>query len=215
MNKTTVPTMALLSAILLPLAGCGGGGDTAKTPMEAIENFRRAILDKDADAMKACFHTTENTEKMVAAMADFMIAATEFEEAMVAEYGDDAAKDMKGGMKELKDENWVEKVTIEEKGDTAVARMEGKNQPMNLVKKDGAWYIDAAGMAGPTGGKKDLTAEDAEKAAGMMTTMGEAMKKVGKNIGTEGYTAEKINEEMGTAMMEAMMGSMGEKPKQP
>lgn len=53
-----------------------------------------------------------------------------------------------GGMKmgPTKDDVKLEDVSIEVKGDTAVATAEGQDDPLRMVKRDGRWYLDFKSM---------------------------------------------------------------------
>ena len=197
--KMMLAVIACLSVSLS--AGCS---KKASTPKEALENMAEAIRDGDSEAFVACFDATEDQEKFLGVMCELTSAMMKFEEAMVDEYGEDAVK--KGGSKsnldDFKDDKWIEDVEIKIDGDKATATKKGQKKPLNLVKKDGGWKIDAGDMA------DEKQVKDLDKALKMFDAMIKATKDATDKIGKDGYTAEKINKEMGEEMMKAMMAGM-------
>ncbi len=197
--KTMLAVMVCLSVSLS--AGCS---KKASTPKEALENMAQAMRDGDSEAFVACFDATEDQEKILGVMCEMMSTMMKFEEAMVEEYGEDAVKKdgSKNNFGDLKDDKWLEDVEIKIDGDKATATKKGEGKPMNLVKKDGGWKIAAEDMAG------ENQTKDMDKALKMFEAMTKAMKDATGKIGKDGYTAEKINQEMGAEMMKAMMSGM-------
>lgn len=213
--------VAILMGCILLVAGCGdkekqedtsapAPKESASTsPLQALENMRLALLAGDKEAFADCFEDTAEQKEMLEVFAEFTITANQFKEAMIKAYGEEEVKQAMGDRKQgmdLDDENWLDEVKIEIEGDTATAAIEGESQVLNLVKTEGLWKIDAASMFGPMKGQGD---EDMEQATKMFQTMGKVMKDVQQKIGQEGYTAEKINQELGQAMMMAMMQAAG------
>ena len=143
-------------------------------------------------------------------MCEMTSITMKFEDAMKKEYGEDAVEQIgpKGGLDEIRDETWLDKVEIKIDGDKATAVKEGESDPLNMVKKDGVWKISADAMLPPEGIK------DADKTSKMFETMAKVYKDATANIGKEGYTAEKIKQEMGEAMMKAMV-EMAMPPEEP
>ncbi len=204
MNKITM--LMLIAVCSLVVAGCSSSTTkSADTPKQALENMRQAMLNSDADAFAACFDATEKQAELLKEMCGVFGKMISFQKAMVKEYGEDVVQGNKitGPMGDFEDDKWLDDATVEIDGDKATVTKD--NNPAKLVKKDGAWKIDIATM---TGSKDNVSDEDMAKVAKMMSAMGDAMDSAQKNIGKEGYTAEKINQEMGQAMMKAMMGGM-------
>ena len=197
MKKQMALMVVLLAAVAIFAVGCGD--KKADTPKQAMENMQEALLEGDSDAFVACFDATEDEKKVLASMCDFLSTMHKFQEAMKKAYGEDAVNE-KGD--DLADKKWLEEITVKIDGDKATVMKKGESKPMNLVKKDGAWKIVPDDM---------LPQEDVDKALKMFEVMAKAHKDQMGNIGKDGYTAEKINEELGNAMMKAMMGNM---PKQ-
>ncbi|MCD4699361.1 MAG: hypothetical protein K8R91_02165 [Phycisphaerae bacterium] len=198
--KTILAVIACLSVSLS--AGCS---KKASTPKEAMENMVKAMRDGDSKAFVACFDATEDQEKVLGAMCEMMSAMMKFEEAMVDEYGEDAVK--KGGstgsLGDFKDDKWLEDLEIKIDGDQATAAKKGEKEPLNLVKKDGGWKIDAGDMT------DENQTKDVDKALKMFEAMAKVTKDATDKIGKDGYTAEKINQEMGADMMKALMENAG------
>lgn len=164
----------------------------------------KAMQDGDSEAFVACFDATEDQEKFLGVMCEMVSTSIKFEEAMVKEYGEDAVN--KGGSKsnldDFKDDKWLDDIEIKIDGDKATAIKKGEKEPLNLVKKDGGWKIVAEDMAG------ENQMKDLDKALKMFEAMIKVTKDATDKIGKDGYTAEKINKEMGEAMMAAMMAGM-------
>ncbi len=186
--------LAVIACLSLSLsAGCS---KKASTPKEALENMVKAMQDGDSEAFVACFDATEDQEKFLGVMCEVTYAKMKFKEAMVKEYGEDAIP--KSYLDDFKDDKWLEDMEIKIDGDKATATKKGQKEPLNLVKKDGEWKIDA----------KDMADENQMKDMGMTLKMFEALTKAMKDatskIGKKGYTAEKIHKEMYEEMAKAM-----------
>ncbi len=189
--------VVLVAGMAMFAIGCGGGGaKDAKTPKEACVNMTEAVETGDEALFLSAVHTED--EEMAKAMFGQISAMYDYSKKFEAEYGKAPGK---GGKKMPTSKDVAEKVKIKEDGDKAVATMPGQSGDMDLVKKDGVWKVDIS-KGTPTGAEK-------EKALKMSKTMADVVKEVTGKIGTEGYTAEKIEKELGAAMMKAMMSSMG------
>ncbi|MGC9454710.1 MAG: hypothetical protein ACP5HU_07580 [Phycisphaerae bacterium] len=87
-------------------------------------------------------------------------------------------------------------------GDKAYGTVPGDDDEMVLIRKDGQWYMDMEAEADfPSG-------EDAEKMVQMFSSMADIVREKQDRIGEDGVTAESLSEELGVAMMGAMMGGM-------
>ena len=210
--KTT--GIKVLLAILCPLVilGCGDKGDSpqkADTPRQALDNMRLALMARDKEAFADCFEASGKQGEMIDAFYEFSAVASKFDQAMNKAYGEDAVKQAMGGHSKgvpFQDESWLEDVTIQVDGNTATAVKQGESQPLRLAKKDGLWRINAESMLGEA---KDQSDEDTERLIKMFQLMAGVVTDVSQTIGQPGYTAEKINQEMGKAMMMAMMQAAG------
>jgi len=172
----------------------GGAFLIPGTPMQALKNFQAAMLSGDKNAIADCVEGSEKHMEFLAATSEMSTVAIRFQDAMKAAYGDDAVR---GAGPTPFD---IEGFKIKIDGDTAVATKPGET--LKLVKKGGLWKIDANTIM------SEAELEEAFQAMGMMKAMMEAHKGVMGKIGKEGYSAEKINQEVNKAMGEAMRSSM-------
>ena len=93
---------------------------------------------------------------------------------------------------------------VTEDGDKAtVTRKDDADEPLNLVRKDGKWYIDPEGMLGDSG---EMTAEALEKRLEQTAAMVKVYEDLADKAGEDGMTAEKLKAALMEAMMAAMMG---------
>jgi len=227
-------TMLLLIGVGLLVAGCGsdddgngddGNGDDAKgggtsrgsgastradagataanAVVEALKSFKAAMLSGDKNAIAGCIEGSDKHIEFFAATSDVLAVISRYQDAMQAAYGDDV---IRGGGRRPFD---IEGVEIKIDGDTAVAAKPGSDDVMKLVKKGGLWKIDANAMM------PEEKLEQASQTMGMMKAMAEAQKGVMGKIGKEGYSAEKINEEVNKAMAEARALSTRPGPPRP
>jgi len=213
-----IAALALAVLICAGLAaGCKKGAESgapkierATTPQQTLENMQAALLSGDSKAFADCFEASGEEAKALGAFAEFMCAAAEFSQAMEKAYGKEATGDspLGGAQAQLTDKSWLDAVEITQEGDTATVTAEGESTPLTLVRTEGVWKIQMESMTGEAGGMEPGDADDAVK---MFGAMAQAMRSSMNNIGKPGYTAEKINQEVGMAMMAAMMQGAMEK----
>ena len=212
------------SAVMVSLAiGCGKGGDSSKagkggkvtpsavkaqSPKEAVLNFAKAFETADKGLLLASVEASPKEQPVIEAMFDMATAMAKFNEKMTKAYGEEAmAKSgAKVGSKIPKQAEIEKKLKITETGDKAVANLEGEKDPMQLVKVDGAWKVDATAMLA-----QDKGAGDLDQMVKMSAAMIKAVDDVSENIGKPGTTAQSVNEEFGKRMMAAMMEMMPKK----
>ena len=210
MKKVMLTVSVAVLAMLV--IGCGGkdngGGGTSKVtaPQQTLENMRLAMLAGDSEGFVACFDVSPEQETMLKKFPPFAKAASEYEAEMIKAYGKDAMGDgaVSTDMSDMKDENWLESVTITVDGDKAVAKKKGEDSPINLIKKNGVWKIaDNFLMTGATD-------EEVEQGIKMIELMTKMFSNAKTKIGKEGYTAKKIQQEMQVEVMRSMMVSQGQ-----
>lgn len=85
----------------------------------------------------------------------------------------------------LTDERWIENINFKVSGDKATCIVQPEQSTKHFVKKDGGWKIVA----------DDVTALS-EEGMVLLSIAGEMYKAAMEKIGREGYTAEKIFEEL-------------------
>lgn len=189
-------------AAMMMLAGCGDDiPDDQSTPKAALEKFIAAVEAGNGDKMLEVVEASEEQKPMIRAMGSFFGASIDFEKAAKAKFGDE----WKGGDNDMPGQEFadfkskLDTVEVKEEGDKATLTMPGEKEPMHMVKKDGKWYIKDISEDMPKDPK------EVEKAVKMMEAMTKAMKDVRPKIDEKGMTAEKLQQELGAAMMAAMM----------
>ena len=214
--KQTMKTLlknATMIVALLTMTCLSAGADEAKneTPKAALEKMAKAMAKGDTDSFVSCFDATKEEAKVLKAMGDFVGTTAKFQKAMVDAYGKEAVEDHQEGLQKMLDGNLVENVQIKIDGDKAVATMEGDEEPLDLVKKDGSWKIVPKSMLAEMVKLGDTPADlnnAHQESIKMFQSMTDAHKKVMPMIGKEGKTAEEIHAAMGQAMMKAMLENM-------
>lgn len=194
MNTGTKTIAVLLAASLLVVVGCGT--PEAKTPKDAAVNFVKSLHSGDKDLFLASVSIDD--KELAEAMFDTMAPMLDFAKAFEAEYGKDKMEGMNLGdiptVAEVTD-----KLEIKEDGDKATGKLPGKDDPIELIKKDGIWKVDLA---------KDMpSAAEREQVMKMAKAMGDAVGKAKERIGKD--SAEDVMKALGAAMMAAMMGAAG------
>ncbi|MCY2926662.1 MAG: hypothetical protein NT031_14735, partial [Planctomycetota bacterium] len=120
----------------------------AKTPKDAVLNFAKAFEANDKALLLSCIQASPKEQAVLEAMFDMATSMAKFNEKMIKAYGKEAVA--KAGVKDEssfpKSAELESKLTIAETGDKALATMEGKKEPMPLVKVAGAWKVDVATM---------------------------------------------------------------------
>jgi hypothetical protein len=192
-NTGTKTIAVLLTASLMLVVGCGA--PEAKTPKDAAMNFVKSIHNSD----KALFLASVDIEdtELAEAMFDTMAPMIDFAKAFEAEYGKDKMEGM--SMDDIPTVDDVEKMEIKEDGDKATGTLAGKDDPIQLIKKDGVWKVDMS---------KDMpSAKERDQVLKMAKGMGDAVEKAKERIGKD--SAEDVMKAFGAAMMAVMMGAAG------
>jgi len=172
------------------------GATAANAVLEALKSFKAAMLSGDKNDIAACIDGSDRHTEFFAALSEMFAVTTRYQDAMKAAYG---ADDVRGGKENpFAGEAIVTGVEIKIDGDTAVATKPDHDGLWKFVKKGGRWKMDAKSMVS----EKEI--ERALSTMPQMKAMLEAQKRLMGKIGQPGYTAEKINEELGRAMAKAM-----------
>jgi len=213
MKNSIVKILTFVGCALL-VAGCGdkGGGTSAKAPRKAteprgaLENMQLTILAGDKKAFVDCFEAAEKEKYLLGAFCEYVIAMSQFDQAMRKAYGEEGIKETTRGRDpamNFNSENWLNEVSIKVEGDKASIVTKGGGETWQLVRKDGLWKIRAENMLGL---RKDTSDENIEQATKMYQAMAKAVNDVKQKIGQPGYTAEKVNKEFVWAMVKASGG---------
>ncbi len=191
----------LLAAGMIWTIGCGA--PKADTPQQAMKNLKTSIEGGDKDLFMATVAVQDDQKPMIEAMFKVLHEAVALDEALKKQYGKDAS--MKGGPSgELKFEGLDDQANYKVEGDKATFKPKGGGEKIDMVKKDGAWKVEIPDV--PKG-------KQAEQFLKVAPAMAEAFAAGRAKVGKEGYTAEKISEEVGQDIFKAMMGGMGDAMK--
>ncbi|MFW6132457.1 MAG: hypothetical protein ACOC8F_01070, partial [Planctomycetota bacterium] len=211
LKAAPAPVEAADAAGALADGGASEAGDGAEAlppatePKDALRNMLTAVRNRNRAQFVASFDARDEQQQVLSALGDFFFAAVSYMQAMRSEYGPDAVDGDQSDLKAMMGEEWLDQVTIEVDGDTATATHPDRDEPLKLVKVGQEWKISVADMS------KDIAADEADPEAvvQMLQTMTEIHREMTAKVGSEGYTAEKIKQELGQRMMEAIFGGEG------
>lgn len=181
----------------------------ANTPKDAVLSFATAWERRDKAMLLACVQAGPKERAALEAMFDWTTTMMKFQESMVNAYGKDALdktsiRESSGFPKAAQIERGLR---IIQAGDKAAAVMEGTDKPLQLIRIDGVWKIDASAMPGQ---------EDAqnEPMIAMARKMTRILEDVALNVGLPGVTPEWIDTELRQKMLAAgaASGSNGPPP---
>ncbi len=159
----------------------------------------------DREAFVAAFVTSSAEQaKAVAAMADFYVAAGAYQKAMLAAYGKNA---IKLGSRELVDDKWLDSVRVTVDGDRAVAVKLGQDKPLALVKTGHGWRIIPDALLNAIPGA------DLARKAKMCRAIAAAHDAAAGTIGKSGYSAEGIEQQLHSAILNAIFTDMQQTPR--
>lgn len=184
--------------------GCSKGG-AGKTPQDTVMNLKKALEKNDGKGFVACFDATEKQQKMLTALFDVAQASRKLNKAVEKAFGEEGADKFFEGDDEpfnMLEDLSKDDLVVKEDGDKATVTMKDSDaDPMDLVKKDGKWFI-VFDMDEPSD-------EDMEKSMKMFEAMAGVYEDMAKKAGDDGMTVEKLKAAMGEAMMGVMAGMMG------
>ncbi len=176
----------------------------ADTPKQVVTNMHTALRNGNKDALVACFDAAPEEKELLEAAADFILEVKAFQDAMVDAYGRESVEGDNEELVAMFQSDWVDKMTFEITGDTATATHPDEDEPLELVRKDGVWKVKVDKLQV---GAEDEN-EDPAEAIKMMEGMVKIYRETRPNVGAEGYTAERVKEELSTRMMQLMMKHM-------
>ena len=186
--------------------GCAKKEGPAETPKDAVSKFIEGMLEFNKAKFMASL-TGEKQELKAASMyMDYMIAVKDFKQAVIKKYGDsgwahfenDGGAKLSLTMTDNRDKLDAMKVEID--GDKAVCTMPGEAKAVNLLRKNGIWYVNVSDIV-TTGGM------GLEKFIGMWTKMTKLIKGKQQRIGQPGVTAQSLDMELGNELMPILMGN--------
>ncbi len=227
-------TKLLILTMLFLAAGCGKDAENTETesndaitpktkisqetPNDTVKMLVQGVENMDKEAAMALFSGDETTLQAVSGGLDMAFEFQKFEAEAVKAYGqagwDVISADQGDGM----DFNTMDKqfeafknlgaADFKINGDKAVCTIPGEAMPMEFVKKDGLWYIDALKLSPAGNGSGQVNNEMIKASQGILKAIAQAVKDTRLQIGQDGVTPEKLKEAMGKAMGQAMMKAM-------
>ncbi|MCK4275360.1 MAG: hypothetical protein KAX78_02530, partial [Phycisphaerae bacterium] len=157
------------------------------SPREALRNMARAVRYGNKYAFVACFDVSTVHTRKLAALAGLRIAQTRLFQAIMTTYGPDALE--KRVRERLTDEKWIENINFKISGDKATCIVQPGQSAKHFVKKDGGWRIVA-----------DDVAALSEEGMVLLFIAAEMYKAAMEKIDKEGYTSQRILEELDLPM---------------
>jgi len=176
---------------------------TGPGPKDVALAVLKAMETGDGEAMVSCYDCSDEDKAFMKQFTPIGANMHAFATAGAKAYGKDAwmAAAKKAEMEDIAvspfpdftDADKKMKCTVE--GDKATCTLEGMDEPLKLVKKDGKWVALDDSLPPESERKKMLVP---------MTAMSKAMDAVQGKIGQTGVTADKIFEELIQAVAKAM-----------
>jgi hypothetical protein len=171
-----------------------------------MSKFIEGILEFDKAKFMGSLTGTEMEMKAASAFMDYMISVSDFKEAVIDKYGSSgwAHFEKEGGAKLSLDmtdnRDKLDSMKVEIEGDKAVCTMPGEAKAVNLLRKNGVWYVNASNVV-TTGGMSH------EKFIETWTKMNELIKSKQRRIGQPGVTAQSLDMELGNEMIAILTGN--------
>lgn len=153
------------------------------SPREALRNMARAVRYGNKYAFVACFDVSAEHTRKLAAVARLKIAQTRLFQAIMTAYGPDALEERL--RERLTDESWIENINFKISDDKATCIVQPVQSAKHFVKKDGSWKIVA-----------DDVAALSEEGVVLLFIAAEMYKAAMEKIDKEGYTSQRILEEL-------------------
>jgi len=203
MRTKLILTIFVVSLIV---SGCSKKQAPAATPKEAVSKFFEGILEYDKGKFMGSVTGTETELKAASVFIDYMIAVRDFKQAVIGKYGTSgwAHFENEGGAKlslnMTDNRDKLDYLNVEIDGDKAVCTIPGEAKALNLLRKNGVWYMKVSDVV-TTGGV------GLEKFIGTWTKMAELIKDKQQRIGKTGVTAQSLDMELGNEMMPILMGN--------
>ncbi len=203
MRTKLILTIVVVSLIV---SGCSKKQDSAATPKDAVSKLFEGMLEFDKAKFTGSLTGTKTELKAASVFIDYMIAVRDFKQAVIDKYGTSgwAHFENQGGAKlslnMTDNRDKLDSMKVEIDSDKAVCTMPGEAKAVNLLRKNGVWYVNVSDVV-TTGGV------DLEKFIGTWTKMAELIKGKQQRIGQPGVTAQSLDMELGNEMMPILMGN--------
>ena len=149
----------IILGLLLSTGGaiCGCGGNSAAQPRDAIVQFTEAAHDGDEERLLAVLEGSETQKKFLCVLMDFITVGTEFRDAFIKAYSEQAWKDFQDDSKAPKDGNatltisdrtvrvahFREAEIDERKNEAFCENFDDSSDTIRIVKIEESWRVDA------------------------------------------------------------------------
>lgn len=193
-------------AVSLMVCGCSKKQGTAATPKDAMSSFLEGMLEFDKAKFMGSLTGSKSEMKAASVFMDYMIALKDFKQAVIDKYGTAgwAHFEKQGGAKlslnMTDNRDKLDSAKVEINGDKAVCTVPGEDKPVNLLCRNGLWYVNVSDVV-TTGGAS------LEKFIETWTKMAELIKSKQRRIGQPGVTAQSLDMELGNEMVPILMGN--------
>jgi len=202
MTKLILPIVV----VSLIVSGCSKKQGSAATPKDAMSNFLEGMLEFDKAKFMGSLTGDKTELKAASVFMDYMISVRDFKKAVIDKYGTSgwAHFENPGGAKLSLDmtdnRDKLDSMKVQIDGDKAVCTMPGETKAVNLLRKNGLWYVNVSNVVA-TGGL------GLEKFIETWTKMTKLIKGKQRRIGQPGVTAQSLDMELGNEMMPILMGN--------
>jgi hypothetical protein len=194
-------TFAACAAIM---AASGCGPQKAKTPRQALENMRQALVYGNGKRFAECYVADAEQKKFIAAACDYLKVSAEFEKKLSAAYGTNAMQGASARSRnifiQLAKGKTLDDMQIKSDAATATATWTNLSPPLSLVKEAGLWRIRIDGLAPPF-------ANDMAEALATTVALTDFTKQGIAKIGKPGQSAAKIQEDIRMAMLQRIISA--------
>jgi hypothetical protein len=171
-----------------------------------MRRFVEGMLEFDKAKFMGSLTGTKTEMKAASAFMDYMIALRDFKQAVIDKYGTSgwAHFEKQGGAKlslnMTDNRDKLDSAKVEINGDKGVCTVPGEDKPVNLLRRNGLWYVNVSDVV-TTGGTS------LEKFIETWTKMTELIKSKQRRIGQPGVTAQSLDMELGNEMVSILMGN--------
>jgi hypothetical protein len=195
-------------------AGPAAGGDEAAIKA-VVKKMVTSMMNGNKAEFVSCFDANAQQAKFLGIMPGLVGGMTELQKAVTAKFGKDAWQQFQGNaqmttpFQSAEDiETALNKSKVTVTGNRATIEMEAaEGDPLNLVKKAGAWKIDPAPMMGGAPPPDQMDA-----AVKMMDAMAGAFKKAAAEAKKDGSTVDSVKAVLQQEMMK-LMGQVMDEPQ--
>ena len=205
-----LPSICPLLAMFLAISGCSNREPS--TPSDAMVQYVEAMHEGNEPKLFAALEASEAQKEFLRVSMDFLTAISDFRDAFINAYGQQAWSNFQDDSKGPKDGNAklnaadldeavakVRKATFDERGDEAFCpNLDGPGKTVRIVKVGSGWRVDANTVC--------PTAVEMQKKIDQIKPLTDVIRKYKKAIGHQGIEPEDIDAELGRAMLKVLRG---------